>query len=122
MRIRTHARRSITVFAALAALHAPAAGQAAQTDSIPLPEHPRPDWMRESWVNLNGTWQFQFDAADAGAAEGWQRGLPSPGEILVPFPWGSPLSGVPDDAQIGWYARGITVPADWRDETCSPVL
>jgi len=33
----------------------------AQPD-IPLPEHPRPDFERPAWVNLNGTWQFRFDA------------------------------------------------------------
>jgi hypothetical protein len=67
--------------------------------SIPLPEHPRPDFQREEWVNLNGPWQFQFDPPDAGETQGWFRsGLPAARQILVPFPWGSPLSGVPDSA------------------------
>ena len=30
--------------------------------SIPLPEHPRPDFERAEWVNLNGDWAFRFDA------------------------------------------------------------
>jgi Glycosyl hydrolases family 2, sugar binding domain/Glycosyl hydrolases family 2, TIM barrel domain len=82
--------------------------------AIPLPEHPRPDFQREDWQNLNGPWQFQFDAQDAGEAQSWFRsGLPAPRAILVPFPWGSPLSGVPDSATIGWYARTIDVPAAW---------
>jgi len=72
----------------------------------PLPEHPRPDFQRDQWLNLNGPWQFQFDAPDSGEARGWSRGdLPAPRQIIVPFPWGSPLSGVPDSAVIGWYAR-----------------
>ena len=25
---------------------------------IPLPEHPRPDWERDEWMNLNGEWDF----------------------------------------------------------------
>ena len=29
--------------------------------AIPLPEHPRPDFARADWVNLNGPWQFRFD-------------------------------------------------------------
>src|SRR5438128_1086100 len=81
---------------------------------IPLPEHPRPDFQRDLWQNLNGPWQFQFDAPDSGEARGWFRGpLPAPRQIIVPFPWGSPLSGVPDSAVIGWYSRAITVPVAW---------
>jgi len=85
-----------------------------QAVSIPLPEHPRPDFQRDQWLNLNGPWQFQFDAADSGEARGWSRGdLTTPRQILVPFPWGSPLSGVPDSAVIAWYSRSIAVPAAW---------
>ena len=29
---------------------------------IPLPEHPRPDFERTNWLNLNGVWRFRFDA------------------------------------------------------------
>ena len=29
--------------------------------AIPLPEHPRPDWERPQWVNLNGEWDFGFE-------------------------------------------------------------
>ena len=83
-------------------------------DRIPLPEHPRPDFERAEWQNLNGPWQFQFDGQDVGESQGWSRtGLPAARPIIVPFPWGSPLSGVPDSAPIGWYARTIAVPAAW---------
>jgi len=81
---------------------------------IPLAEHPRPDFQRQEWQNLNGTWQFQFDPGDVGGTRGWpQSGLPKARAIVVPFPWGSPLSGVPDSGDIGWYARTIEVPAAW---------
>jgi galactose mutarotase-like enzyme len=84
-------------------------------DSIPLPEHPRPDFQRADWLSLNGHWQFAFDPKNAGERAGWPRGtLPAGHEILVPFSWGAPLSGVPDSADIGWYARAITVPDSWR--------
>ena len=33
------------------------------TESIPLPEHPRPDFERAEWINLNGHWAFTFDEA-----------------------------------------------------------
>ena len=28
---------------------------------IPRPEHPRPDFMRDTFYNLNGEWEFAFD-------------------------------------------------------------
>ncbi|HYX82123.1 MAG TPA: glycoside hydrolase family 2 TIM barrel-domain containing protein, partial [Gemmatimonadales bacterium] len=84
---------------------------------IPLSEHPRPDFQRAEWLNLNGPWRFTFDAQDAGERLGWPANtgsLPGAREILVPFSWGAPLSGVPDSGDIGWYARNIRVPAAWR--------
>src|SRR3954469_3909264 len=97
-------------------LTAAAAGaQAPRGDWIPLPEHPRPDFHRAEWRNLNGRWRFAFDARDAGERAGWPgAGLPAGHEIIVPFSWGAPLSGVPDSAAIGWYARTISVPNAWR--------
>jgi galactose mutarotase-like enzyme len=84
-------------------------------ESVPLPEHPRPDFQRAEWVNLNGRWQFAFDPKNDGERAGWPSGnLPAGREILVPFSWGSPLSGVPDSADIGWYTRAIAVPEAWR--------
>jgi beta-galactosidase/beta-glucuronidase len=92
-----------------------AGAQEARRDSIPLPEHPRPDFERAEWLNLNGRWDFAFDARDEGERAGWSGGqLPSPRPILVPFSWGAPASGVPDSAEIGWYARSITIPQSWR--------
>jgi len=32
-----------------------------QVSHIPRPEHPRPQFQRESWLNLNGEWDFAFD-------------------------------------------------------------
>ena len=54
---------------------------------IPLPEHPRPDWERAEWMNLNGTWQFEFDFGDSGKwKELWKDGHGTfDKEILVPF-------------------------------------
>jgi hypothetical protein len=82
---------------------------------LPLPEHPRPDFERAEWLNLNGRWRFAFDAGNEGVRSGWTSGdLPGTREILVPFSWGAPLSGAPDSADIGWYSRPITVPDAWR--------
>ena len=87
----------------------------ARAQTIPLPEHPRPDFERSRWLNLNGAWQFRFDPADAGVSSGWSAGSVEFDEtILVPFSWGAPLSGVDDKADVGWYARSIEVPMEWR--------
>jgi len=83
--------------------------------SIPLPEHPRPDFERSQWQNLNGDWAFEFDPKDQGLQQQWASGKKKfTRRIHVPFPWGAPLSGVPDSADIAWYKRPITVPAAWK--------
>ena len=69
---------------------------------IPLPEHPRPDWERGEWMNLNGEWDFGF------APDKMDR------RILVPFGWGSPLSGVTDEGDMGYYRRDVVVPESWK--------
>ena len=82
---------------------------------IPLPEHPRPDFQRELWQNLNGRWAFEFDPADAGISGGWYEGnRVFERTIVVPFPWGSELSQVNDEADIAWYQRDITVDPAWE--------
>ncbi len=105
-----------TLSTALAAIVLLAGPARAQPD-IPLPEHPRPDFQRPAWLNLNGTWRFRFDAKDEGLAQAWQKGDATfPLSITVPFPWGSKLSGVPDTAPIAWYARTIEVPSAWQGQ------
>jgi hypothetical protein len=89
-------------------------GQTFSSENIPLPEHPRPDFQRQQWLNLNGPWQFRFDKENEGQKQQWfKAGTEFPDTIMVPFPWGSKLSGVEDKADIGWYARSITVPESW---------
>ena len=34
--------------------------------TIPRPEHPNPQFRREQWYNLNGTWDFKFDFGVSG--------------------------------------------------------
>ncbi len=83
-------------------------------ESIPLPEHPRPDFERTQWVNLNGYWSFTFDEALAGKALAGEDCSVLDRKILVPFPWGSKLSEVEDLGDVAWYGRKITVPQSWK--------
>lgn len=74
------------------------------------PQYPRPQLARERWQSLNGLWDYAV--LEAGAAR-------FDGQILVPFPIESALSGVmkpflPD--QTLRYERTFEVPASWRSE------
>ena len=90
--------------------------RAASGAAIPLPEHPRPDLERAEWLNLNGEWAFRFDKDGAGERERWFEAPAEafPLRIQVPFPWGSKLSGVADEADVAWYARTVRVPQGWQ--------
>ena len=84
--------------------------------NIPRPEHPRPDFVRETFYNLNGTWQFAFDDNNEGVAGGWMNpGYALPMEITVPFAYQTQASGIgPTDAihPVIWYRRSFAVPAE----------
>ena len=94
----------------IAGLSAPLARGA---DSIPLPEHPRPDFERADWQNLNGPWDFRFEEV---APAGFAPTAVYPLKITVPFPWGSKLSGVENKGEVAWYRRAVTVPEAWRGQ------
>ena len=88
---------------------------ASNPPEVPLPEHPRPDFQRADWLNLNGSWDFRFDQENTGEKESWAAGKTEfPDRITVPFPWGSKLSGVENRADIAWYRRSVQIPAAWR--------
>ena len=83
---------------------------------IPRPEYPRPRLVRDAWLNLNGTWQFEIDRGASGRARGVQNADRLAGSITVPFCPESKLSGVGDTDFIPavWYRREVEIPADWQ--------
>ena len=38
------------------------------------PVHPRPQLVREAWIDLCGEWEFQYDDTEVGLDQGWHRG------------------------------------------------
>ncbi len=87
-----------------------------QGKSIPRPEYPRPQFARSSWVNLNGTWTFSFDAGRSGKERDFASSQGFEGKITVPFCPESPRSGVnhKDFIPAIWYQRSISIPGDWE--------
>lgn len=80
---------------------------------IPRPEHPRPDFFREDWMNLNGEWQFAFDDENLGLTQKWYKpGTKLDRTILVPFCYECVLSGVhvEEKHEIMWYRRSFVLP------------
>lgn len=73
------------------------------------PEYPRPQLVRPDWLNLNGLWNYAVTPLSAEMTN-------FDGQILVPFPVESSLSGVMrrlDENSTLWYERHFRVPAAW---------
>ena len=74
-----------------------------------LPEYPRPQLVRDRWINLNGLWEYAITPVDAVPEK-------MDGHILVPFAVESALSGVGrsvTEHDALWYEREFSVPKDW---------
>lgn len=66
-------------------------------------EYPRPEFVREEWMNLNGCWSFAYGDKKT--------------EIQVPFVCQSRLSGIgkriTEDHVV--YERSFKIPKEWKD-------
>lgn len=71
-----------------------------------LTAYPRPQLERKNWQNLNGLWEYAITATDEAAPYNFD------GQILVPYPLESALSGVKKTLlpeQRLWYRRKIDI-------------
>lgn len=70
-------------------------------------EYPRPAFARPQWLNLNGLWEYAIvKRSENDQPKTWD------GQILVPFPLESKLSGVQkllDGDEALWYQRSFNV-------------
>ena len=75
-------------------------GEILNIDS-PLQEYPRPNLIRDSYVNLNGVWEYQIINDGESISNDWNK-------IIVPFGVGSKLSTVSNilqPTQELWYRK-----------------
>lgn len=63
--------------------------------NIPRNEYPRPQFVREEWMNLNGEWEFSFHTDDFDK------------KIIVPYCYQSKLSGIhiQEPCDTVWYRK-----------------
>ena len=83
-----------------------------------LSEYPRPLLVRDSYINLNGYWEYAFTDA-------FQKPEKYDGKILVPFSPEAPLSQVnrqllPDE--VLWYSRVVQLPEGCLDVSSQRLL
>lgn len=90
-------------------------GESLDPDAV-LQEYPRPQLVRESYLNLNGAWDYAIvpTETDGRPPADWD------GTIIVPFSPEAPLSGVGRQLQPGetlWYRRAFTLPDGFALDT-----
>ncbi|WP_299093991.1 glycoside hydrolase family 2 protein [uncultured Metabacillus sp.] len=77
-------------------------------------EYPRPQFQRNSWKNLNGTWKFAFDDNNVGEKGLWYEKPAFSTEIQVPFTYETKASGIGDETfhPYIWYQRVFEIPKE----------
>lgn len=75
-------------------------------------EHPKPQFERENWINLNGEWQFEIDNSISGKERKlFENDKQLSMKINVPFCPESKLSGIGnvDFMNAVWYKKSINL-------------
>lgn len=81
-------------------------------------EHPRPQFKRKEWLNLNGEWDFTFDDANRGEKEKWYMESRFGKRIIVPFTYETKASGIGEEKFHPniWYRRSFQIPDAHRNK------
>lgn len=76
--------------------------QAENNKIIPRGEYPRPQFVRDLWMSLNGEWDFSFESSEFDL------------KIQVPYAYQSRLSGIGSDriCDVVWYRKNFTLPEE----------
>lgn len=77
----------------------------------PLPEYPRPQMVRDTWINLNGMFDFAITDKDTDWCDDYKK------EIRVPFAVESCLSGVCErvsENEFLWYRKKFTLADEFK--------
>ncbi|MGO3469285.1 MAG: glycoside hydrolase family 2 protein [Weissella hellenica] len=74
-------------------------------------EYPQPQFQRENWTNLNGSWDFDFDDQNQGVRDQWYQQEKLTQKIEVPFAYQTELSGIDDQSEhsVVWYQRHFQI-------------
>ena len=78
----------------------------------PWLQYPRPDMVRNAWMNLNGLWKYAITPKET-KPEKWD------GSILVPYPIESAISGVRkrvSENENLWFKRDFVIPNVWKNK------
>jgi beta-galactosidase/beta-glucuronidase len=86
-----------------------------ESPRIALDKYPRPQFVRDGWMNLNGVWDFEFDDADAGEKERWFSQGSFTRKINVPFVFESKASLIGDTSRHDnvWYRRNFILTGEF---------
>ena len=76
-----------------------------------IKNYPRPQFVRDSWLSLNGKWKFVFDDENVGEEKQFFYKFPNFNEILVPFTYETKMSGINDETvhENIWYSNDINI-------------
>ncbi len=81
--------------------------------AVPRAEYPRPQFVRDEWMCLNGAWEFTVAAGDD--SDSRHDSIVFGDVITVPFAPESELSGIAAAGflEAVWYRRTVEVPQSW---------
>ena len=84
-----------------------------------ITNYPRPQFVRENWINLNGEWNFIFDDENIGEKQKYYNKIPESRKIQVPFTYETKMSGINDETihKNIWYQKNINLQKNYKLNT-----